>query len=166
MKKITFSLLLSLALSTTTMGSAPTTSPDVLPCDEKTSVVEKSTREIDGLKIAQKYIDYLKAVGASPDGGFMNSPHPFAAKCKKIINGKLALETDQEFKNQLKDLTKASEGWQIEPLDQIAGNDGKTCVVRYFLTSKTLGQFTTIAILHYDSTGALEEVNEVYHPVV
>ena len=117
------------------------------------------------LDLAQQYISYLKEVGASPDGSFMDSPHPFAAKCKKIINGERVFETDQAFKNHLKELTKISEGWHIELADQMAGTDGKTCVVRYFLTSKTLGKFTTIAILRYDDSGALEEVNEVYHPM-
>lgn len=117
------------------------------------------------LSLAQQYIDYLKEVGASPNGGFMNSPHPFAENCKKVINGDLILATASDFKNHLKEITKVSEGWRIELADKIAANDNKTCVIRYFLSSATLGKFTTIAILRYDHDGLLEEVNEVYHPI-
>ncbi|MBY0280701.1 MAG: hypothetical protein K2W94_00900 [Alphaproteobacteria bacterium] len=156
MKKIIYSLVLSLTLSLATTGFSSAES-----CDDNTAALQP--KKFDGLEIAQKYIDYLKEVGTSADGGFMNSPHPFAAKCKKIINGKLVLETDQDFRNQLKDLTKASNGWEVELADKIAGDDGRTCVVRYYLTSKTLGKFTTIAILRFDNSGALKKVNEVYH---
>lgn len=125
----------------------------------------RASEAYDTLKAAAtNYILFLNVVGSADENTYAAQlPKIIATDCKKVMNGKTAVTSADQFKDQLKGVRKMVGKWTIETLDTLASPESNTCVVRYVLKSKKKGTFITMAILRYNDKGLITEVNEVYN---
>ena len=116
--------------------------------------------------LAHKYNEFQKQIGRSLEGDFdATIASLFSEKFKKIINGETTVNDRRALKNQLQSCRDIAGNWTIDVKDVAPFEDPERCLIRYQLASDKLGTFDVMATLRGNSTGEIEEVDEIYYIV-
>ena len=88
-----------------------------------------------------------------------------ASDIKKFINGSLVCNNRAEVIKQLADVKSIAGEFNIQCQNTIENTGKRESSLRYQLSSKTMGEFITIAILKFDEAQKLQEIDEIYHQI-
>ena len=134
------------------------------PCSEKKAAVMplEKVEQRHPRVFAEVYMTYLKEIGNAPLHKVSQIPHPFSENCKKTVNGAIVAKDADEFVAQLSQAKKMYPFWKFEGVEIIPSQGTNSATIHYVVSSQGLGRLEVLKVVHFDGTGKVKEVLEVF----